>query len=41
MNITTIAIISIILTLVLYLSFLVVGIGGIDKNRKAQGLDEK
>jgi len=40
MNITTIAILSIILTLTLYLFFLVLGVGGIDKNRKAQGLDE-
>ena len=40
MNITSIAIISIILTLTLYLGFLVFGITGRGKNRKAQGLDD-
>tara|TARA_Y100001968_G_scaffold307740_1_gene325834 strand:- start:922 stop:1044 length:123 start_codon:yes stop_codon:yes gene_type:complete len=40
MNFASIAIISIILTITLYISFLVVGVGGIDKNRKAQGLDK-
>tara|TARA_Y100001968_G_C19315666_1_gene696527 strand:+ start:842 stop:964 length:123 start_codon:yes stop_codon:yes gene_type:complete len=40
MNLITIAIISIAMTLSLYIAFFVLGIGGIDKNRKAQGLDE-
>tara|TARA_Y100001968_G_C19127678_1_gene605080 strand:- start:477 stop:599 length:123 start_codon:yes stop_codon:yes gene_type:complete len=40
MNITTIVIISIFLTLTLYIAFLLAGLGGIDKNRKAQGLDK-
>tara|TARA_Y100001968_G_C19404596_1_gene742938 strand:- start:1471 stop:1593 length:123 start_codon:yes stop_codon:yes gene_type:complete len=40
MNFSAIAITSIILTLILYISFLIVGVGGIGKNRKAQGLDE-
>tara|TARA_Y100001968_G_C18922140_1_gene510265 strand:- start:430 stop:552 length:123 start_codon:yes stop_codon:yes gene_type:complete len=40
MNFTTIAIVSIFLTLTLYVAFLVVGVGGIRKNRKAQGFDK-
>ena len=36
-----IAIITIISTLFLYLIFLVLGVGGIAKNRNAQGLDQK
>ena len=40
MNLTSIAIISVFLTITIYIAFLLIGIGGIDKNRKAQGLDE-
>jgi len=39
MNFDTIAIITIIATLMLYMIFLVLGVGGIAKNRRAQGLD--
>tara|TARA_Y100001968_G_scaffold277496_1_gene272369 strand:+ start:598 stop:732 length:135 start_codon:yes stop_codon:yes gene_type:complete len=41
MDSATIAIITIILTLFLYIIFLVLGVGGIAKNRRAQGLDQK
>tara|TARA_Y100000589_G_C26961141_1_gene550673 strand:- start:200 stop:337 length:138 start_codon:yes stop_codon:yes gene_type:complete len=41
MNFTYLAIVSIILTLSFYIAFLVLGIGGIAKNRRAQGLEEK
>ncbi len=41
MNFATIAIITIISTLLLYIIFLVLGVGGIAKNRSAQGLDQK
>lgn len=41
MNFATIAIITIISTLTLYLVFLVIGVGGIAQNRNAQGLDQK
>ena len=34
------AIITVILTVSLYIFFLVLGVGGIAKNRKAQGLDQ-
>ena len=40
MNFATIAIITIISTLFVYMIFLVLGIGGIAKNRRAQGLDQ-
>ena len=40
MNIATIAIITIISTLFFYMVFLVLGVGGIAKNRRAQGLDQ-
>tara|TARA_Y100001968_G_scaffold324674_1_gene364468 strand:+ start:1578 stop:1715 length:138 start_codon:yes stop_codon:yes gene_type:complete len=40
MNFATIAIITIISTVLLYLFFLVLGVGGITKNRRAQGLDQ-
>ena len=40
MNFATIAIITIISTAFLYLIFLVLGVGGIAKNRRAQGLDQ-
>ena len=40
MNLATIAIITIISTLFLYIIFLLLGIGGIAKNRIAQGLDQ-
>ena len=41
MNFATIVVITVISTLSLYIFFLVVGVGGIDKNRNAQGLDQK
>ncbi len=40
MNFATIAISTIILTVFLYIIFLVLGVGGIAKNRAAQGLDQ-
>ena len=40
MNFATIGIITIISTLFLYMIFLVLGVGGIAKNRRAQGLDQ-
>jgi len=40
MNFATIAIITITSTVFFYLIFLVLGIGGIAKNRRAQGLDQ-
>ena len=40
MNFATIAIITIISTLFFYMIFLVLGVGGIAKNRRAQGLDQ-
>jgi hypothetical protein len=40
MNFATIAIITIISTLFFYMIFLVLGVGGIAKNRRAQGLDK-
>ena len=39
-NFTTIAILCVITTLTFYLIFLLLGVGGISKNRKAQGLDK-
>ncbi len=40
MNFPTITIITIISTLFFYMIFLVLGVGGIAKNRRAQGLDK-
>ena len=40
MNFTTIAIITIISTVFFFMIFLVLGVGGIAKNRRAQGLDQ-
>ena len=40
MNFATIIFITIISTLFLYITFLVLGVGGIAKNRKAQGVDQ-
>ena len=40
MNFATIAIITIISTLFFYMIFLVLGVGGIAKNHRAQGLDQ-
>tara|TARA_B100000965_G_C19555552_1_gene742007 strand:+ start:373 stop:507 length:135 start_codon:yes stop_codon:yes gene_type:complete len=41
MNFSTILIITLIATLAFYMIFLVIGLGGISQNRKAQGLDHK
>tara|TARA_Y100001968_G_scaffold51977_1_gene42943 strand:+ start:935 stop:1063 length:129 start_codon:yes stop_codon:yes gene_type:complete len=41
MSWTSIAIFIFISTITLYLSFLLLGIGGISKNLKAQGIDKK
>jgi len=40
MNFATIAIITVIFTACFYMTFLVLGVGGIAKNRRAQGLDQ-
>ena len=40
MNFATIAIITIASTVLLFIIFLVLGVGGIAKNRRAQGLDQ-
>ena len=40
MNFATIGILTIITTAFLYIVFLVLGVGGIAKNRRAQGLDQ-
>jgi hypothetical protein len=40
MSYTTIVIITIIATFLIYMTFLVLGVGGIDKTRRAQGLDQ-
>ncbi len=40
MDFTSIAIITIISTLFLYAIFLLLGVGGIAENRRAQGLDQ-
>ena len=40
MSYTTIVIITTVATFFLYIIFLVLGVGGIDKNRRAQGLDQ-
>ncbi len=41
MSIANIAISTVFTTLSLYTIFLVLGVGGISKNRAAQGLDQK
>ena len=41
MNFVAIAIFTIICSLALYIIFLVLGVGGIPKNRKAQGIDKQ
>ena len=40
MNVATFTIITIISTVLFYVIFLVLGVGGIAKNRRAQGLDQ-
>ena len=40
MTFAMIAIITIISTILFYMIFLVLGVGGIAKNRRAQGLDQ-
>tara|TARA_B100000579_G_C22189034_1_gene557646 strand:- start:92 stop:232 length:141 start_codon:yes stop_codon:yes gene_type:complete len=40
MNFATISIITIIFTVFFYIIFLVLGVGGIAINRRAQGLDQ-
>ncbi len=40
MNFATLTIITIISTVFFYVTFLVLGVGGIAKNRRAQGLDQ-
>ena len=40
MNFLTLAFITFITTIVFYLIFLLLGVGGIAKNRKAQGFDQ-
>tara|TARA_B100000579_G_scaffold368785_1_gene329873 strand:- start:56 stop:196 length:141 start_codon:yes stop_codon:yes gene_type:complete len=40
MNLATIVLITIISTVIFYMIFLVLGVGGIAKNRMAQGLDQ-
>ena len=40
MKLATIAIIIIVSTFFLYILFLVLGVGGIAKNRRAQGLEQ-
>tara|TARA_Y100001968_G_scaffold205373_1_gene188604 strand:+ start:394 stop:528 length:135 start_codon:yes stop_codon:yes gene_type:complete len=41
MSFITIALITLIAAVAFYLAFLLFGVGGIDRNRKAQGLDQK
>ena len=41
MDFTFIILITFICTVTLYLIFLLIGIGGINKNREAQGLNQK
>tara|TARA_Y100001968_G_scaffold314524_1_gene340012 strand:- start:509 stop:643 length:135 start_codon:yes stop_codon:yes gene_type:complete len=41
MNFATISIITLLITVTFYLIFLLIGVGGIPQNRKAQGLDIK
>ena len=40
MNTASIAVITLVTTLSIYLMFLVLGVGGIANNRAAQGLDQ-
>ncbi len=40
MSFATIAIITVISTVSLYIIFLLLGVGGIAKNRRAQGLEQ-
>ena len=40
MNFATISILTIFFTVSLYLIFLLLGVGGIKKNRKAQGIEQ-
>ena len=40
MNFATIALITVVSAISLYVIFLVLGVGGIAKNRSAQGLDQ-
>jgi len=40
MSFATIAIFTILSTISLYMFFLVLGLGGVSKNRAAQGLDQ-
>ena len=40
MNFTNIIIISLVSSFSLYVAFLIIGVGGIAKNRRAQGLDK-
>ena len=40
MNFATIAIITVLSTVSFYIFFLVLGVGGVAKNRRAQGLDQ-
>ena len=40
MNFSSIAIITVLSTVSLYIIFLVIGVGGISKNRAAQGLEQ-
>ena len=40
MNIVSVAVITVVTTLSLYLIFLVLGLGGVANNRAAQGLDQ-
>ena len=41
MSLTNIAIISLVTAICFYIAFLVLGVGGIAQNRRAQGLDER
>ena len=40
MNITSVAIITVVTSLSFYLIFFVLGVGGVANNRAAQGLDQ-
>ena len=40
MNFASIAIVTVIASVFLYIIFLLLGVGGIAKNRRAQGLDQ-
>ncbi len=40
MNFATILILTIFFTVSLYIIFLLLGVGGIEKNRKAQGIEQ-